>query len=185
MIGTLSDSCIAADAPAVATLDGSEFATAYRRDSPTRGLLFCRRTDSGPWSEPVSIADNEPYWSRPGIKCLDASGVFGVAYLSDTGPVVRGAYFDRSDWVYGIGEGRRQTLTSASPATVVRRVLFQHEATNRKLQAASLLDISGRRMMDLQSGVNDISRLSPGLYFVREAQGQVQGPAIRKIVVAK
>jgi len=32
---------------------------------------------------------------------------------------------------------------------------------------ASLLDISGRRVMDIRAGANDVSRLAPGAYFVR------------------
>jgi hypothetical protein len=53
---------------------------------------------------------------------------------------------------------------------------------------AELLDITGRRVMDLQPGENDISRLSPGVYFVREEGPSIQGsagPSVRKIVVQR
>jgi len=46
-----------------------------------------------------------------------------------------------------------------------------------------LLDAAGRKVMDLVPGPNDVSRLSPGVYFVRGAQAQAQ--AVRKVVIAR
>jgi hypothetical protein len=54
--------------------------------------------------------------------------------------------------------------TSVGP-TVVRGALFLPEAPGRRLQAARLLDASGRRALDLHAGANDVSRLAPGVYF--------------------
>jgi hypothetical protein len=52
----------------------------------------------------------------------------------------------------------------------------------RKLarQAASLLDISGRKVLDLKSGANDVRALAPGVYFVRE-----EPQAIRKVIISR
>ncbi len=47
----------------------------------------------------------------------------------------------------------------------------------------SLLDIGGRKVLDLHPGANDVRSLAPGVYFVREAQAQAQ--AVRKIVVTR
>jgi len=44
---------------------------------------------------------------------------------------------------------------------------------------AVLLDISGRKVLDLHSGANDVSRLAPGVYFVLEAQTRT----VRKVVL--
>ena len=53
---------------------------------------------------------------------------------------------------------------------------------------ASLLDITGRKVMELQPGDNDIRRLSPGVYFVREegprGRGS-EGPSGPKIVIQR
>jgi YVTN family beta-propeller protein len=49
----------------------------------------------------------------------------------------------------------------------------------------SLLDINGRRVLELHQGANDVSRLSPGVYFVREAQAQAHAQAIHKVVVTR
>ncbi len=70
-------------------------------------------------------------------------------------------------------------------AAIVCGVLFLSEASSRKPQAASLSDISGRKVMDLKPGANDVRALAPGVYFVREVQSQAQAQAIRKVVVTR
>jgi hypothetical protein len=68
----------------------------------------------------------------------------------------------------------------------VRGVLFLAEASSRKSQAASLLDIGGRKVMDLRPGANDVSRLSPGVHFVRDAAGGKRpGAGVRRVVIAR
>ena len=49
----------------------------------------------------------------------------------------------------------------------------------------ALLDASGRKVMDLHPGANDVSRLPAGVYFVREAQAQAQAQAVHKVVIQK
>ena len=68
---------------------------------------------------------------------------------------------------------------------MARGVLFLPQATSLRPQAASLMDASGRKVMDLKPGANDVRALVPGVYFVREAQAQAQAQAIRKVVVAR
>jgi hypothetical protein len=70
-------------------------------------------------------------------------------------------------------------------ATVVRGLLVLPEARSLKPQAASLLDVSGRKVLDLKPGPNDVSKLAPGVYFVRsEPSAASREPsAIRKVVV--
>jgi hypothetical protein len=46
---------------------------------------------------------------------------------------------------------------------------------------AQLLDISGRKVLSLHPGANDVRALAPGIYFVREAYTQT----VRKIVIAR
>jgi hypothetical protein len=86
-----------------------------------------------------------------------------------------------------VAEQSLQQPVGAQPtATVVRNLLLLPEATSRKPQAASsLLDVSGRRVMVLKPGANDVRALAPGVYFVREAQAQAQAQAIRKVVVTR
>lgn len=87
-------------------------------------------------------------------------------------------------YVYATGvEERRepQAMSHNREQTVVRGVLLLGEAPSRKPQAASLLDISGRHVLELHAGANDLGRLSPGVYFVPEAKAR----ALRKVVVAR
>jgi hypothetical protein len=61
----------------------------------------------------------------------------------------------------------RSQAPMTRPPTIVRGVLFLPEASDLKPQASSrLLDISGRRVLDLHPGPNDVSRLASGVYFV-------------------
>ena len=100
---------------------------------------------------------------------------------------------DPDNWVLdschvtaGIEEGENSELRreKAGP-TIVRGVLFM-EARGEKREARSeLLDISGRIVLSLKPGPNDISRLTPGVYFVREAQAQAHAQAVHKVVVQR
>ena len=71
-------------------------------------------------------------------------------------------------------------------ATVTRGVLFLPDDASRKPRATSrLLDIGGRKVLDLKRGANDVRALAPGVYFVREAQAQAQARAIHKVVITR
>ena len=53
-------------------------------------------------------------------------------------------------------------------------------------RGAELLDISGRKVMGLRPGGNDVHGLAPGIYFVRErfaASGERS--AVRKVIIAR
>jgi hypothetical protein len=90
------------------------------------------------------------------------------------------------DSTAGVAESPKPQVFSYKLApTVVRGVLFLAEASSRKPQAASLLDISGRKVMGLNVGANDVRRLAPGVYFVRDAAGgERPGMGVRRVVVA-
>jgi hypothetical protein len=192
-IGTLSNVDTAAEYVGVTAIGGGGFASVFRHGTPTCELRFRQRTDNGPWSDPVSVADNEPCPARPAIEYLGA-GVYGVVYLSNSDPVVRGAFFDRSDWPYGLaGQRRPQASSRASLATVVRRVLFlprdmtETSDVSDRVPMHVLLDISGRKVMNLTPGANDVRALAPGVYFVREEPQatSLKPQAVRKIVLTR
>lgn len=50
-----------------------------------------------------------------------------------------------------------------------------------------LLDISGRSIMSLSPGPNDVSHLSPGIYFVHEEPSAAGrgSPIVRKVMVLR
>ncbi len=51
-------------------------------------------------------------------------------------------------------------------------------------QAGDLLDIAGRRVLSLRPGMNDFTRVAPGVYFLRPADGGKRS-AVRKVVVQR
>ncbi len=70
-------------------------------------------------------------------------------------------------------------------ASVIRNVLFLPLATSYKPQAARcLLDITGRNVLALHPGANDVGDLAPGIYFLTECGARFAVHA-RKIVLTR
>jgi hypothetical protein len=88
----------------------------------------------------------------------------------------------------GVEENREPQAKSYNrEQTIVRGVLWLTPATSYKPQATSLLDISGRKVMELHPGANDVRSLAPGVYFIREGLG-TKGEGLgktQKVVVAR
>jgi hypothetical protein len=136
----------------------------------------------------ISVADpahpsEVGYYDTPGW----ARGVavaWDYAYVAASGAGLRVIEF--------YGGGVEETMndergTMNVGPTVVRGVLFLPTAPSRKPQAASwLMDVSGRQVMALRPGPNDVGRLSPGVYFVRLASGVERGASsVTKVVLTR
>lgn len=84
---------------------------------------------------------------------------------------------------YPIGVEER-TTTNTRPVlqipTVVRNVIFLPAANSGQV-LGGLFDRTGRKVMDLKAGANDVAHLSPGVYFVHPALGQEAG----KVIITK
>jgi CubicO group peptidase (beta-lactamase class C family) len=91
------------------------------------------------------------------------------------------------DWAAGVEDIPKPRAVSPEPAaTIVRGILFEPEAPSHKPQAQSwLLDATGRSVVALRPGPNDVRSLPPGVYFVRVTQTQAQAHAIHKVVVSR
>jgi hypothetical protein len=71
-------------------------------------------------------------------------------------------------------------------ATVVRSVLYVPLASGVEREASSvLLDISGRKVLDLKPGANDVRSLVPGVYFVRAVSGRLSAASCQKVIVTR
>ncbi len=83
----------------------------------------------------------------------------------------------------GVAEHPTSAVTGSLPvATVVRGILRLPGApTSVPRSFACLLDASGRKVFDLEPGPNDVSRLAPGVYFVRTNQEK----RLQRIVIVK
>ena len=50
----------------------------------------------------------------------------------------------------------------------------------------ALLDASGRSVLSLHAGANDVSHLAPGVYFVRQTAGDEHGESsITKVILTR
>jgi len=109
----------------------------------------------------------------------------------------------RVDWCFRVvpAQGaveQRPASTARCPitASIVRGVLWLGRVGSRQHTAyrAELLDVSGRRVLDLRPGANDLSRLAPGVYFIRSGPSAVsrepsagfrQPSTVTKVVLTK
>ncbi|MEO0081996.1 MAG: VCBS repeat-containing protein [candidate division WOR-3 bacterium] len=87
----------------------------------------------------------------------------------------------------GIAQPRTQASVRQVAASMVRGVLLLPEGYSDERGASTvLLDISGRKMMELAPGPNDIRHLAPGVYFLQQAnQSKTRGQGVCKIIVAR
>ncbi len=83
----------------------------------------------------------------------------------------------------GATETPNVEVRATNAADIVRNVLFL--PVSLFTLHSSLFDMTGRQVMALRPGPNDVSGLSPGVYFVREVQAQAQAQAVRKVVLTR
>ena len=82
----------------------------------------------------------------------------------------------RDTLVLGVEENRPWVSSRETRPTFVAGVLFlpglgtrsELPERNSVMSRAALLDISGRKVLDLKSGANDVRALAPGVYFLEE-----------------
>ena len=78
------------------------------------------------------------------------------------------------------------SLPARAMPTIVRGVLMMGDRGQKTGDRAELLDISGRKVLDLRPGANDVRRLAPGVYFVSEPRTTNQGlRTTTKVVVTR
>jgi uncharacterized delta-60 repeat protein len=146
------------------------------------------------------------------VQCLDSAGVLQWVYrydnIRDSVDLVEAIALGNNGRVYAVGSSFENgsevdmlllCLDAVPPGveeshkprvagykqepTFVRGVLMLSQAASPRPQAASLLDIAGRKILDLHPGENDVSRLAPGLYFMCSDHPGSRYPAVRRRVV--
>ncbi len=128
-----------------------------------------------------TIPDRQYVWM---VKGQGAVAMTGSIY-GDTSP----NYTQASQYsvmvhtsVAGVAETPGDRVRTTEPRQdIVRGLLVLPEASNRNTPAAGLLDISGRKVLDLNPGANDVRALAPGVYFVQEPRTR----SVRKVVLTE
>jgi len=110
---------------------------------------------------------------------FEAKDSLGATVLSD----MSNGNFTIDTVFVGVSDSRLVPGTEAtSEPTVIRGVLMPQVGSRQQTgDRAELLDVSGRKVLDLKPGANDVRALAPGVYFVREAQAK----ALRKVVLTR
>ena len=88
----------------------------------------------------------------------------------------------------GVAELPSSEVRTTNTATIVRGSLLLTEAVGGKRLAvnAHLLDVSGRKVLDLKPGPNDVQALAPGVYYARGASAvKREASSVTKVVITR
>jgi hypothetical protein len=155
---------------------------APRAESTRVRLDLSTTGNTGPW-QPIA----ESLRNAGRYQWLIPQGVIsGSCYVKYTvygpGDTVEGMTpraFAIGDTTVGVeepGSLKPQATSLKLGATVVRGVL--HLPVSLFTIHTSLFDMTGRQVMTLRPGVNDVSRLAPGVYFIRS-----EPSVVRRIII--
>ena len=140
------------------------------------------------WVKVVDVSDPaalklEGTWFGPGwTRRLEYAAPYLYAACSEAGVCIL------ETLPTGIAEPRQGIGGQARSGTsVVRGVLFLPANGEGRMAKGDLLSVSGRRVLDLKPGANDVRALAPAVYFVREGgvSSEQGGAGIRKVVVTR
>jgi hypothetical protein len=139
----------------------------------------------------VSYYDQEDWWSEP-EPVTESTGIL-LDLTTDTQGRIYAMFCTSPQTWYttyrlerpGVEEMENgEVRTEKAAATVVRGVLVMPAAPLSTHY--SLLSTDGRKVADLVPGVNDVRRLSPGIYFVRPAASvEREASSVTKVVVTR
>ncbi len=169
------------------TLAVDAFGWAWISWTDTAGQVVLASHNAGSyWSIPETVALCQD-GSNPVI-ASDEYGRIHCCWLDDNvGGLtnVRWSYRLTRPGVEETVNGERGTMNGGP--TIVRGVLWQGDRGQKTGDRAELLDVSGRKVLGLKPGANDVRALVPGVYFVRGPETEDGRPfaAVRKVVVTR
>lgn len=167
----LADTTYGSDYPAIAAAGGNVHLT-YRA-APAGQLVTDYR----------SSTDNGQTWSAE--TALTTVAGMGTATIAAAGSRAHLLFYDNRDGNFEVYHKRNLTAggVEEAPSADARTPSFGPTVVRGVLGTRAggvLLDVSGRRVTDLAPGCNDISRIAPGLYFLRGS-----GTGVGKVIVAR
>lgn len=150
--------------------------------SPTvNQIRYAERDIAGNWTAPENVTDTSNVRDRPSIVGGPQSApndlhMVWTDYRMGNSEIY---YAHANPSPQGIAEGLRAEGGRMSQ-TICRGTLFLEGGGMKGEGGARLIDLTGREVMDLKAGTNDVSRLSPGVYLVVE-----RSAVTRRVVVSR
>ena len=99
-------------------------------------------------------------------------------------------------WIDSVAAAVEETpkceVHATNAPTIIRGVLFlprdmtELPGNSDRVPRPLLLDVAGRKVLELKLGANDVRSLAPGVYFVRRASGMKRdASSVSKVVLAR
>jgi len=132
-------------------------------------IRYSERSVSGGWSGPFNVTSAASAKERPSIATGSGTAPNDIhAVWCDYRDGNAEIYYchARPDSV-GAEEHLRQDASRPVPGATIVRGVLRLPASNNPCLTQAFFDISGREVLDLHPGGYDVSRLSPGVYFLR------------------
>jgi len=157
-------------------VDGTNIHLVWFRLSGGGGVFYLHSRDGGAsWDSIVTLVSG----SSPAMPFIDYSGSVLHVIWRDIRGADTAIYYKRNlTGNVGIEESLKPQATSFELGpTIVRSVLVlprdmtELPGNSDRVPRPVLLDVCGRKVLDLGSGPNDVRRLAPGVYFVRGTHG--------------
>ena len=116
------------------------------------------------------------YWAE-GIVCNPVDRKIYVSVYWDS------AIYVFKDSLQGIAEEQiTLQVSQSSVPTFISNLLLLPESGMGENQKAVLMDVTGRRVLDLKPGANDVRSLAPGVYFIRN---QARNSKVTRFVIIR
>ena len=154
-------------------------------------IRYSRRSVAGTWSAPTNITDALSSRDHPSITNGGNSAAPNDLHIvwSDYRDGNSEMYYKHDSVITAVGEGAQPAGWRSWPgATFVRGVLRLEGDCPRTgtVPKTALLDATGRKVLGLRPGMNDVSGLAPGVYFVRSVSGVERMPSsVTKVVLTR
>jgi hypothetical protein len=150
-------------------------------------IRYSERSLNGDWSAPVNVTDTSNTRERPSI-CGGSDSLPNDLHMVWTdyrmgNSEVYYAHANPSPQAIG---GQKPTADSRQQTASICRGTLLVDGRHETVGRMSLIDATGRMVMRLSPGENDISRVAPGVYFVRPAASNQQpAEGLRRVVVTR
>jgi hypothetical protein len=164
----LADTTYGSDYPSIAASGGNVYLV-YRAWPAAQFVIDYRgSSDNGQtWSAETALTTA----AGMGTAALAAAGGCAHLILYDNRDGNHEIYYKRNQTAGGVEEAMNdQRRTTNVGPDIVRGVFFLPPSPRPCVSASPcLLDVCGRKVLDLRPGSNEIGRLAPGVYFVSAA----------------